>query len=215
MEYKISITYAKLNVENPRRITATKLRGYLGNVFADDSGFHHHDDSPYRYPLVQYKRIRDGLMVLGINDYAKTVFDRLPKIKEIVLPSHTVPVASIELSSVTHHVTDETTRYEFQTPWIALNSKNYEIFKGIDRDLRHRFLENILIGNLLSSLKGMNITINHRLYVTIRRLRPMYVMAHQNPFHAFYAQFVTNLDMPDLVGIGNSTSKGFGAIKRA
>ncbi len=210
----IVISCAKINTDKTKRISAAKLRGYLGYLFVQDTEFHHHDDNPYRYPLVQYKRIHDELIVLGINDYAKIILEKLSNVEEIILPNSKVAVTSVEFSTITHQVTEDITQYEFQTPWIALNSENYKKIKTFESPLQYRFLENILIGNFLSMLKGVGIHIDHKLYTSIKRLRPTYVVAHQNPFYSFYAQFVTNLNMPDLIGIGNSVSKGFGIIKK-
>ena len=210
----ITVSYAKINTDKTKRITATKLRGYLGYLFIQDTEFHHHDDNPYRYPLVQYKRIKDMLIVVGINDYSKVIFEKLSNLEEIVLPNSKVKVTSVEISTITHKVTDDITQYEFQTPWIALNSENYKKIKTFESSLQYRFLENILIGNFLSTLKGVGIHIDHKLYASIKKLRPTYVVAHQNPFYSFYAQFTTNLNLPDLIGIGNSVSKGFGVIKK-
>ncbi len=210
----ITISYAKINTDTTKRIPAAKLRGYLGYLFIQDTEFHHHDDNPYRYPLIQYKRINDELFVLGINDYSKVILEKLSSLENIVLPNFKVSVTSIEFSTITHTITDKTTQYKFMSPWIALNSENYNLFKTVDHRLRYRFLENILVGNFLSTLKGIGIHINHKLYTNINGLRPMYAIAHQNPFYAFYAQFTTNLNLPDLIGIGNSVSKGFGVIKK-
>ena len=210
----IIISYAKINTDTTKRISAAKLRGYLGYLFVSDTEFHHHDKNPYRYPLIQYKRIKNNLMVIGINDYSKIILEKIPNLKEIVLTDSKVMVTSIEFSTVTHHITDDITKYEFQSPWIALNSENYEKLKTLDSQLRYRFLENILIGNFLSMLKGVGIHIDYKLYASIKQLRPMYAIVHQNQFYSFHAQFVTNLNLPDLIGIGNSVSKGFGVIKK-
>ena len=210
----IILSYAKLNTEETQKISATKLRGYLGYLFIDDSEFHHHDENPYRYPLIQYKKIKNELIVLGINDYSKIILDKLSDLKEIVLSNYKVQITSIEFTNITHQVTDEMTKYEFQTPWIALNSKNYEKFKTINSELRRGFLENILIGNFLSALRGMDISVDHKLCASIHRFSSKHATVHKNPFYAFYAQFTTNLSLPDFIGIGNSPSKGFGVIKK-
>lgn len=209
---EVTLSYAKINTDGTKSITASKLRGYLGYLFAQDTEFHHHDDNPYRYPLVQYKRIRGNLYVMGINEYSDTVVERISDLKEIILPHSKVAVTSVEVTTTAFKITDEMTKYRFQTPWIALNSKNYNKFKTMEPDLRHRFLEGILIGNLLSAAKGMRVHVEHRLYASITRCTPKYVIAHNNPFQSFHVQFVTNMKMPDLIGVGNSVSKGFGVM---
>lgn len=210
----VTVCYAKINTNTTKRIPAAKLRGYLGYLFIEDTEFHHHDDNPYRYPLIQYKRVNNELIVLGINQYSKVLLEKLSSLENIILPNFKVRVTSIEFSTIINTITDKPTQYEFMSPWIALNSKNYNLLKTIDHRLRYRFLENIMVGNFLSALKGMGITINHKVYASIKKLRPIYTVAHQNPFYAFHTQFTTNLNLPDLIGIGNSVSKGFGVIKK-
>ena len=210
----ITASYAKINTNREKRISATQLRGYLGYLFIQDTEFHHHDDNPYRYPLIQYKKIKDDLMVLGINDCSKIVIEKMPELKEIILPKVRVPVTSIEFTTTTHQVTDEILQYEFQTPWIALNAENYTKFKNLDKQFRKRLLEDILIGNLLSMFKGVGIKVDYRLYVQIKWYKEIPVTAHKHGFSGFYAKFVTNLSLPDYIGIGKSVSKGFGIIKK-
>lgn len=214
MDKKIAITYAKINVGTPRKISASKLRGYMGHLFIQDAGFHHHDDNPYRYPLVQYKSIAGTPMVLGIKEYAGVVLDKISGLREIVMPGSKAEVTSVEFSKITHRISDKVTRYEFQTPWIALNSTNYEKFRTVAPEIKHRFLENILVGNFLSALKGMGIWADYKIYASIEWLRPVYVTVHKNPFHSFHARLAANIHLPDLIGVGNSVSKGFGAVKR-
>lgn len=215
MEQKsIVITCAKINNDETMKMSATQLRGYIGHLFIQDTEFHHHDDNPYRYPLIQYKKIMGNLYVMGINEYSSTIVEKISDLKEIILPHSKVNVTSVEITTISTKITDEITRYKFQTPWIALNSKNYEKFKTVEHDIKLRFLESILIGNLLSAAKGMNIQIEHKLYANIIWYKSRYVIAHKNPFQSFHAQFATNLRMPDMIGIGNSVSKGFGVITR-
>ena len=60
----IRLCYSKINVNADITLSATQLRSYIGYKFAADTEFHHHDENPYRYSLIQYKRIDGGLYVL-------------------------------------------------------------------------------------------------------------------------------------------------------
>ena len=208
------ITYAKINTDRSSKISATQLRGYLGYLFIQDTEFHHHDDNSYRYPLIQYKRIENELIVIGINDYSKLIVEKLSELKEIILPHTRVPVTSMEFTTVTHQVTDDICQYKFQTPWIALNNKNYEKFKNVDTVFKKKILEDILTGNLLSMLKGIGVRIDYHLYVQIQWYKEVPVIVHEHNFSGFYARFVTNLSLPKHIGIGKSVSKGFGIIQK-
>ncbi len=72
----------------------------------------------------------------------------------------------------------------------------------------------MLIGNLLSMLKGIGIKIDYHLYVQIKWYKKAPVIVHKHRFSGFYAKFVTNLSLPKYIGIGKSVSKGFGIIQK-
>lgn len=211
-EKNIVLTYAKISTGDTSKISAAQLRGYLGYLFIQDTEFHHHDSNPYRYPLIQYKKIRNGLIVLGIGDYSRIILEKLPDLKEIILPNSKVPVTNVEFTTAKHKITNDISQYEFQTPWIALNTKNYSKFKSLDKQFQKRFLEDILVGNILSMLKGVDIRIDYRLYIQIKWHKEIPVVAHKHGFSGFFAKFATNVSLPKHIGLGKSVSKGFGDI---
>lgn len=214
MDKLIRLCYSEINTDTDMVLSATQLRSYIGYKFVSDTEFHHHDDKPYRYPLIQYKRIKDKLFVLGIDNYAKLVFERISGLQSITLSKKTIPITNIVFKNTTHTITAEITQYSFSSPWIALNTENYAKFKSLDGQFRRRFLEDILTGNLLSMLKGIGIKIDYRLYVQIKWYKAVPIIAHEHRFLGFYAKFVTNLSLPAYIGIGKSVSKGFGMIHK-
>lgn len=210
----IQLCYARISTDTELNISATQLRSYIGYKFIADTEFHHHDEKPYRYPLIQYKRVKDRLFVMGIGEYADLVFDRLSGLQHIVLSKTQIPIRDIVFERDTHQITDQITQYRFTSPWIALNAQNYTKFRSLDRQFKKRFLENILIGNLLSMLKGLNIRLDYELYIQIKWYKELPVTAHEHGFSGFYAKFATNLSVPEHIGIGKSVSKGFGMLER-
>jgi hypothetical protein len=101
--------------------------------------------------------------------------------------------------------------YKFQNPWIALNSDNFKKF--ISSSLPKKgFLENILIGNILSILKGLGIFIDFKLSIIIQDVLPSPIILNNNSFIAFKGTFSANILLPDYIGLGKSVSKGFGTI---
>lgn len=214
MDTLIRLCYSEISANTDMVLSATQLRSHIGYKFVADTEFHHHDDKPYRYPLIQYKRIKSKLYVLGIGDYAKLVFDRISGLQSITLAKKTIPITNIIFENTTHTITDEITQYSFNSPWIALNAENYAKFKNLDKQFRRRFLEDILIGNMLSMLKGLGIRIDYQLHVHIKWYKEIPIIAHEHGFSGFYAKFVTNLSLPEYIGIGKSVSKGFGTIQK-
>ncbi len=209
-----------LTLASTRPITgsAHELRGFFATKFSEYSLLHQHsaDRLIYRYPLVQYKMIDGAPMVIGIDDGAevlKEVYDKYDQIKlggdvyEIVEKSITVRDQEFGISDKIHS-------YEFATPWLALNQKNYMKFYSLaGREERKEFLRKTLIGNLLSMSKSLGYQVPDKIkcdvQVKIRknRLKDVNVMT-------FIGDFCANFLIPDYLGIGKSVSRGFGAIRR-
>jgi len=206
---------ARIEVEEGARIAVTNLRGYLGHLFGDtDTEFHHHDANPYRYPLIQYKKLGKALVILGINEYARVVQDKIPELTHINLPSSRAKVTAIALESRTTPVSEGYAAYRFATPWLALNSENYAKYKSLDARLRPGFLEGILAANVLSLLKGVGMRASFRVMARLGQHRPTSVICNANRFMGLWGSFALNVTLPDHVGLGKSVAKGFGAIGR-
>lgn len=211
---QIKICYCDIAINTDKALSATQLRSYLGYKFAQETEFHHHDDKPYRYPLIQYKRVKDKLFVLGIDQFADVVQEKLAGLENICLKNIKLPVYNIIFTHKTHTITKDITEYNFTTPWIALNTDNYIKYNMLDKRFHINMLEKILTGNLLSMLKGLDCMIDYELYVKINQFRQIPIIAHKHSFSGFYASFVTNLSLPKYIGIGKSVSKGFGMLER-
>lgn len=206
---------ARIEVEEGARIAVTNLRGYLGHLFGSgDTEFHHHDENPYRYPLIQYKKLGKTLVVLGINDYAKVVQSRLPTLTHINLPRSKARVTAVALETRTTEVAEGFASYAFATPWLALNSENYARYKSLEARLRPGLLEGILVANVLSFLKGVGIRVPFRVRARLGRTCPTSVICNDNRFMGMWADFALNVALPDHIGLGKSVAKGFGAIAR-
>jgi hypothetical protein len=211
----VRICRVRLNFSDENHgISAVKLRGFCGNLFVDDPEFHHHSERSYHYPLIQYKRVNEKLMMIGLQDYANVLMNKMASIDAISTPQGTFDVSSKEIDVQTWSVRNMACFYEFATPWIPLNENNYAAFTVMDKEQQKSFLERILVGNTLSCLKGLGIFVNYRVASHIAMFQPLCVRAHDNPFEAFIARFYLNVDLPDFIGLGKSVSKGFGTIRR-
>ena len=216
-EASVKICRVKLNVSNPDRdyISAVKLRGFLGSLFVDDAEFHHHSERSYHYPLIQYKRVNSELMILGLQEYASVLMNKMSIVDSISTRLGSFKVDSQEISLSTWQVRNTSCCYDFASPWLPLNEANYSTFKDLGVEKQNAFLEKILVGNTLSCLKGLGIFVDYRVESYLVSFRSYTVRAHGNPFEAFSARFFLNVDFPDFIGLGKSVSKGFGTIRRA
>ncbi|AIC15994.1 CRISPR-associated endonuclease Cas6 [Nitrososphaera viennensis] len=211
---KIEVCYAYIEVPDASTISAVALRGFLGYLFVEDTEFHHHSDSPYHYPLVQYKKVRGRLMVMGLKDYAEVVCRKMSTLDHITTPNGRINVQSVDLVTDSFSVKEETRiRFRFATPWIALNEENYQKFRNLESAKKKAFLEKILVGNVLSAIKGLSVFAKFKVTADLETFRPQRVFVHENQFQAFRASFTTNVNLPRFFGLGKSVSKGFGAIE--
>jgi hypothetical protein len=212
---KISLCKAVLIVDDsPAPVTATQLRGYLGNLFVEDAEFHHHSDRSFHYPLIQYKKIDGRLIVVGLQNYAPVLLNRVAQLDRIIVAGEAIRVHTVDIHFDEYDVDAQTHHYQFVTPWIALNENNYAKFRNMAAERRRPFLEQILVGSTLSALKGLGIYVNHRVVATISQYKSVKVRVHQNDFEAFHAHFSLNVGLPDFIGLGKSVSKGFGSVRR-
>ncbi|MEM2098868.1 MAG: CRISPR-associated endonuclease Cas6 [Candidatus Bathyarchaeia archaeon] len=196
------------------QISVTQLRGFLGNLFVDDPEFHHHSENAYHYPLIQHKKADGLLFILGLQNYALILAKRITSVDTISTPIGRYYLRSKRIKIQNEEIVHRSCYYEFVSPWLALNEVNYSLFKTMDRRQRRKFLERILVANVLSCLKGLGIRINFRVKADICQYKTLRVKAHGNLFIGFFARFRLNVMLPDLIGLGKSVSKGYGAIRR-
>ena len=91
MDKKIKLCYCDITTSTDLTLSATQLRSYIGYKFVQEAEFHHHDGKSYRYPLIQYKRIRDRLSVLGMERFADVVQENLSNLQKIYLKKTLFP----------------------------------------------------------------------------------------------------------------------------
>ena len=210
----VKICHVILNFDSDYMVTPVKLRGFLGHLFTNISEFHHHSENSYHYPLIQYKRADKKLLVVGIGEYANVVFQKMSGLDHITTETQKIPLNSIEIKSITFEVKVNPQRYKFVSPWLALNEKNYAKFKELNDIERKPFLEKILVGNILSLLKGLGIFVEHNISVSIVKFSTRQVTTHQNKFAGIFAEFDCNTELPEFLGLGKSVTKGLGVITR-
>ena len=207
-----------LNTDRPVREPVTKLRGFIGNQFPAYTLLHHPVEDGYlcTYPKIQYKIIEGTPFMIGIDEGAKVLKEISADIKKLELGSSIYKVSSKQINEQEAEIVPQRVmyNYRFLTPWFALNQKNYSKFMEMkDRREKKLFLNNILVGNLLSMCKGLGIIVNTRLNVR-SYLDEEKIEFKGIPFTGFTGEFTVNFRIPDFFGIGKNVSHGFGTIRR-
>jgi hypothetical protein len=200
---------------------AHKLRGYFGNVFKAHSPLlhNHYEAGGYRhqYPLVQYKVLNKVPTLIALEEGAELITSLFMKMTEIDIDGKCYPVHTKNIRSGREPVgmADELIEYRFETLWMALNQRNHKAYMESDSGGRKKMLKRILIGNILSLYKGLDLFLgkDDRIMV-MPDVTEKSTKFKDNTMLAFSGGFTANVHLPDFVGLGKSVSRGFGTVRK-
>lgn len=202
-----------------------KLRGYFANRFKELLFHNHFDDGSFRYgyPLIQYKIINNKPVVLGINKGADLIAEHFLSIDKLELGDKVYVSPTGKLKVTTEELKIENDydmpvyKYEFISPWMGLSQKNYRLYKEkyIEKTKKEKsqFFKRVLTGNILSFAKGINWWIEEGITV-VPSLADITVRFKNEEMVGFKGYFFSNVYLPNYIGLGKSTSRGFGIIIR-
>lgn len=214
----LKIPRLTLHSDAPMRGDAAKLRGFFATSFNEYALLHQHvtDKLIYRYPLIQYKMLREGPLILGINEGAEVLKEIYDKFDEIKLgeSTYTVMERGVILRCEEFGCSSEIQSYRFATPWLALNQKNYDKYRKASREERRDLLRRILVGNLLSASKGLGYVAKEHIRLEVGGTTEEICQLKDEKVTGIRGEFTTNFEIPELMGLGKSVSRGFGAVAR-
>lgn len=199
---------------------AHKLRGYFGRLFRDESPLlhnHYKDGSlRYKYPAVQYKVIQQIPTLVGTGEGARLLQELFLKIKELNIDGD---VYSIHSKNIEHRnflagYAEEMIDYQFATRWMGLNSENYSTYQSMrSKTDQKKLLQGILVGHVLNFFKSHDIMLQptERL-LAVADLKPKKAKVKDQEMIAFEGGFSINAELPDYIGLGKFSSRGFGTI---
>jgi hypothetical protein len=198
-----------------------KFRGFVGNAFKDHDLIHNHDEKGnpiYRYPLIQFKLIDKTPAIIAITDRAVSIFSEIfMKLDKIIIEGTLIPVfeKDLKVEEVEFGYSDEIFMYEFISPWIGLNQKNFTKYNEAGSDERNQILKRVMTGNILSMAKYLDCWLSENQKIRINhKLKEIKVNLKGKSMTAFAGIFKTNFCLPDYLGIGKSVSRGFGTVRR-
>ena len=198
---------------------AHKLRGYFGNIFREHSPLlHNHYETGelrYKYPLVQYKVLDRIPTLVAIEEGARLLTSLFLNIRELDIDGQKFEVFSknIESRQVEAGFSDELHQYNFRTLWMALNQDNFKRFLEESKTGRQQMLDKILVGNILSFFKGIDLRLEkeQKLMAKVKVLEKS-TRFKEREMMAFEGSFVVNAFLPAYIGLGKGVSRGFGTI---
>lgn len=212
----LKILRLTLHSDAPMRGDAAKLRGFFATSFNEHALLHQHvtDKLIYRYPLIQYKMLDGSPLVLGINEGAEVLKDIYDKFDEIKLgeSNYAIMERGVTVKSEEFGCTEEILSYRFAMPWLALSQENYARYSGASEVDRKDLLRRILVGNLLSASKGLGYVVKEHIRLELGRMQDEICMLKGTKVTGFRGEFTTCFAIPDLMGLGKSVSRGYGAV---
>lgn len=201
-----------------------EIPGFRGAI-AEKAGlenelFHQHGKDGkllYQYPKIQYKTIRKQSAILGLDegvDNLHHLFSSPDWQIEVSGRKDKLTIDELRLKWVTLQVWDKHFKYKLNR-WLALNSKNYLTYKKLPLEERRPFLEKILVANILAMAKGLNWEVDKAIEVQILEYESFGTTTlKKTKMMAFEVVFTTNVSLPNYMGLGKSTSLGFGNVKQ-
>lgn len=170
----------------------------------------------YAYPLVQYKVIGGKPSIVGIGSGGSALAN-LPKECELMIGKQPrlFQVENINIQPYEPEIADAPKMYSI-TRYIPLNAKNMEQFDSLPA-LTDRvcLVENIINANILAFFKGIDYHCDDEIQTAISSVHRIYPLYYKGVrFHGFDMTFITNVLLPDGIGLGKSPSIGFGSLRR-
>jgi len=161
------LTSSKLIPNSPE-----KLRGNIASKHLNNPLFHQHLQNSklaYRYPLIHYLILQGKAIIFGIQVGADEVSKLFSELDDITIGTEKYPIFDKQLNIKAHifTVTDSQKQYYFVTPWLALNNTNYMKYKDANWTAQKQLLSRILLGNILSAAKGLNIKIDKKILLLL------------------------------------------------
>lgn len=213
---KLTFSDVKLNYSD-----IPKLRGYFSNKFAEYPQIHNHlpDGSyNYQYPQIQYRILNKKPALLFMEEafpILKQIFFNIDSIK-INREKFNIYEKQIEVLEEEFGKTTNFYDYIFISPWMALNENNFEKYKNSNKIEQQNLLKKILRGNLLTISKGFKYTIPNYEDIKVEGyFKPINVNFKNIKMLCFTGQFTVNFRIPDYLGLGKQSARGFGVVKHA
>lgn len=182
--------------------------------------FHNHDGENYRYayPLIQYKRIKGKAAIVCINQGTEDIGELFSShFSSIRLGEKGIDISIEKIfpQRIRVQIWEHLFPYRINN-WIPFNSHNYNTFKQLD-SLKEKtvFLENILVGNVLSFAKGINVHFEKEVKCIIID----YTEIHSTNIkgvtkQCFQVVFNCNVSIPNYIGLGKHVSINYGVVTR-
>lgn len=210
------VSFPAIEIEN---VHEDKFQACLGELIKENSAqlfeYFNDNNTSFYYPLVQYKVLGKTPILLAYNEAAEWLDELLKKEKEIFFEGKLYPISekNIQQAKLSVNPTGEMIRYEFKSPWLALNQKNFSAYKNMTEPDRKLLLNTNLQNHILSCLKGLNYYATEKIIANATLIEQR-VELNGKKMLGFVGEFETNARLPLYIGLGKLVNQGFGVVLR-
>jgi len=217
---RIKLFIVTFDFEIERRKIPAFRAAIIEKVGRENILFHNHlgQNFRYGYPLIQYKAFRRNPTIVCINDGSEEILKFFEQTKWDILLNG--KKANIEIKHLSFDYfncgfSEKPVKYRIEN-WFALNETNFKRFIQLNNSkARIKFLERVIIGNILSFAKSIRWNIDRQIELTIDHFPEQHHFNFKNhQMVGFDLSFITNIILPNLIGLGKSVSRGFGMIRK-
>lgn len=197
-----------------------KLRGFIANKFKGFPQLHHHlpgGKFNYGFPKIQYRILNNKACIIAFSEGFEILKKILFETEKILISdtSYTSNEKMITLVEEDFGATEQCVDYMFISPWMALNEDNYKKYVKLNTIDKQRLLKRILKNNLKTLSKGFDYWIKDFDNIQIEGyFKPLTVNFKNQKMICFKGNFTTNFLIPDLLGLGKQSARGFGVVKK-
>ena len=208
-------------LQGPPQVRARQLRGSLAQCFRDDPLFHQHDPNDgkplYRYPRIQYRWSEGRGRVAGWGEAAHRLPD-LPWL-DLELKLGPDPARITEIGLDTRYagfgIAPRLQRYRFASPALLLNQDNYRRYRQMGATRRREELDRLLVAQILTALRGLEIGYPGRLYAAVCDGRTVPCQYKGQELVGLTGEIHCSAQLPPGFAIGHGVSHGFGWLLAA
>lgn len=217
---RIKLFVVTFDFEIERKEIPAFRAAIIKKVGCENILFHNHlgENFRYGYPLIQYKVFRKNPTIVCINKGSEEILKFFEQTNwNMVLNGRDIntKIKHLSFDYLQCGFSEKLLKYKIEN-WFALNEINFKKFILLSNDRAQiKLLERIIIGNILSFAKGIKWNIKQQVELAITHLPREHSIAFKNhQMMGFNISFVTNVLLPDVIGLGKSVSRGFGVIRK-